>query len=78
MTQCVFVNSMYFSTDSRDSQTTYNEVKYVAQIDLENELARTKTITNMAVEEYFEYRDPKTGRYKMRPWLMEIYPRDVA
>ena len=64
--------------DSIESNVIYDQLRYLAQEEIEAKSNYgghyPKRITNLAVKEFFEdYRD---GKYVMRPWLQNIYPRD--
>lgn len=58
--------------DSTEAQVVYDQLRYLAQPDIEL-VEPPKRIFSMAVSKYFEHFH--NGRYLMRPWLQQIYPR---
>ena len=67
--------------DTIQANVVYDQLRYLAQNEIEIHPSTTnsggnpvKRITNLAVGEFFEaYKD---GKYVMRPWLQNIYPKD--
>ena len=52
---------------------TYDQLRYLAQSEIEA-IGKPGKILNLAVGDYFErYHN---GKYVMRPWLQNMYPRD--
>ena len=60
--------------DTIEANTIYDQLLYLAEEELIMEERLHKRITNLGVSKYFE--TYQNGRYLMRPWLQEIYPRD--
>ena len=59
--------------DSIEADVTYDQLRYLAQ----NEIVpanRHHRILNLALGDYFE--SYHNGKYVMRPWLQNMYPRD--
>jgi len=59
--------------DSIEAVVTYDQLRYLAQSEIEA-IGKPGKILNLAVGDYFErYHN---GKYVMRPWLQNMYPRD--
>ena len=59
--------------DSVEADVTYDQLRYLAQSEIvpANNHGR---ILNLALGDYFE--SYHNGKYVMRPWLQNMYPRD--
>ena len=58
--------------DSIEAGVVYDQYRYLAQNEIEP--ARSpKRVTSVTSVDYFE--NYQNGRYQLRPWLQEIYPR---
>ena len=60
--------------DTIEANTIYDQLLYLPEEELTTEERFHKRISNLGVSRYFE--TFQNGRYLMRPWLQEIYPRD--
>ena len=60
--------------DTIEANTIYDQLLYLSEENLIPEERPHKRITNLGVNKYFERY--QNGRYLMRPWLQDIYPRD--
>ena len=60
--------------DTIEANTIYDQLLYLPEEELIIEERLHKRITNLGISKYFE--TFQNGRYLMRPWLQEIYPRD--
>ena len=59
--------------DSVEADVTYDQLRYLAQSEIVPANSHGR-ILNLALGDYFErYHN---GKYVMRPWLQNMYPRD--
>ena len=60
--------------DTIEANTIYDQLLYLSEENIVLEERPQKRITNLGISKYFERY--QNGRYLMRPWLQNIYPRD--
>ena len=62
--------------DMREVENVEDEFQYSAQDELKRPRNGDRRILSAFLDHFFDGFDEKTRRYRMRPWLRKIYPRD--
>ncbi len=60
--------------DSVSASVSYDQLRYLAQNEIEAKDGANKGILNLELSRYFE--GFHNDKYIMRPWLRSVYPRD--